>query len=522
MTATASIAHARFSEDANRLRILDAVKELAKAPFTVQDVVARTGLPPYEVESGLAKVVRDYTSDIDVDEAGNLVYRFPEGLAAREDIVKADAARRRKAAFKQGLIAFFKAWTVAMVIVYFVIYVVLLVAFLVALSSANKDRRSSSSSSSSRGPFGGGFGLWTLGSPWGYGGYGSWSSRRDRRRWNRDVEDQLNKGQDPYRMDKSEAPKKPSLAERTWFHLFGTEGIKRNPLEQEKELLTYIRAKKGFITNADIIALLGVTYDQADAIGTRLVATYEGEMDLTDEAIAIYRFPNLMLTGAPEVALQAPQLGYLWQVRQKEQALRSSPSNVVPILNIVNIVLAFVTLGVIMPFFGWEGWGTRIGLVFFPLLFSLTFLVLGMRRKLRDVANASQYKKDSMRIAIFQLLFTRKTAVRLPGDERALSAAGLGQWNAGELRNMLPSIAEELRGEVDDSGTQLSVPRIWDEMAAVQKVRAQTTSTAKVGRTVFSTREGVGDAVGDVAPSGAAPKDDLTQEIAELERQLSN
>ena len=186
-------------------------------------------------------MVRDYTSDIDVDDVGNLVYRFPEGLAAREDIVKADAARRRKAAFKQGLIAFFKAWTVAMVIVYFVIYVVLLIAFLVALASANKDRKSSSSSSS-RGPFGGGgFGWWSMGSPWGYGGYGSWSSGRDRRRWNRDVEDQLRKGQDPYRLDKSEAPKKPSLAERRWFHLFGTEGIKRNPLEQEKELLTYIR-----------------------------------------------------------------------------------------------------------------------------------------------------------------------------------------------------------------------------------------------------------------------------------------
>jgi len=90
--ATASLAQTRFSEDASRLRILDAVKELAKAPFTVQDVVTRTGLPPYEVESGLAKVVRDYTSDIDGDEVGNLVYPFPEGLAAREGNVQAGAA----------------------------------------------------------------------------------------------------------------------------------------------------------------------------------------------------------------------------------------------------------------------------------------------------------------------------------------------------------------------------------------------------------------------------------------------
>jgi len=521
--ATASLAQARFSEDASRLRILDAVKELAKAPFTVQDVVAKTGLPPYEVESGLAKVVRDYTSDIDVDEVGNLVYRFPEGLAAREDIVKADAARRRKAAFKQGLIAFFKAWTVAMVIVYFVIYVVLLIAFLVALSSANKDRKSSSSSSRGWGHGGGGFGWWSMGSPWGYGGYGSWSSGRARRRWNRDVESQIRKGQDPYRMDKTEAPKKPSLAERTWFHLFGTDGIKRNPLEQEKELLTYIRAKKGFITNADIIALLGVTYDQADAIGTRLVATYEGEMDLTDDGIAVYRFPNLMLTGAPEVAQQSAQLGYLWHVRQKEHILRTNPSRVVPILNIVNIILGFVTFGVIMPFFGWEGWGTRIALVFFPLLFSLTFLFLGIRRKVRDTARAGEYRRESMRIAIFQLLFNRKTAVRIPGDERNLSAAGLGQWTAAEVQEALPNIAADLRGESNEAGTELRVPRIWEEMSTVQKLRANAVSTAKVGRTVFTTRDDIGASpIGDVAPAGGAPKDDLSKEIAELERELQS
>jgi len=520
--ATASIAQATFSEDTNRIRILDAVKELAKAPFTVQDVVTRTGLPPYEVESGLAKVVRDYTSDIDVDEVGNLVYRFPEGLVSRPDIVKADAARRRKAAFKQGLIAFFKAWTVAMVIVYFVIYVVLLIAFLVALASANKDRKSSSSSRG-WGSGGGGFGWWTMGSPWGYGGYGSWSSGRARRRWNRDVEDKLSKGDDPYRMDKTEAPKKPSLSERTWFHLFGTDGIKRNPLEQEKELLTYIRAKKGFITNADIVALLGVTYDEADAIGTRLVATYDGEMDLTDDAIAIYRFPNLMLTGAPEVAQQSPQLGYLWQVRQKEHVLRTNPSRIVPTLNIINIVLAFVTVGVIMPFFGWDGWGTRIGLVFFPLLFSLTFLFLGIRRKLRDSAHAAEYKRDSIRIAIFQLLFNRKTAVRIPGDERNLAAVGFGQWSTGEVQAVLPGIAEELRGELNDAATELRVPRIWDEINTVQRLRAKAVSTAKVGRTVFSTRDDIGASpIGDVAPAGGAPKDGLSKEIAELERELQS
>lgn len=515
-----------LAEDNIRLRVLDAVKELAGRPFTVQDVVAKTGLPPYQAESGLSKVVKDYTSDLDVDEHGNLIYRFDPSLSARPDIVKADASRRRKEAFKNGLIAFFKAWTVAMVIVYFIIYITLLIAFLVALSRARDGNSSDNRRSSNWGGGGGGMWWFTWGSPFGYGGYGTHTSRRRRHEWNRETERQLREGQDPYRMDKSEAIKKPSLSERTWYHLFGAKGIKRNPLEQEKELVTYIRAKKGFITNADIIALLGVTYEEADAIGTRLVATYEGEMDLTDDAVAVYRFPNLMMTGAPEVQDQVAQLGYLWHVRQKEELLRKNPSRVVPVLNFVNIILAFVTWGIIMPYFKMDGLGFLIGLVFFPLTFSAIFLFLGMRRKLREAAGQENYDRDSQRIAIYRLLFTRRTAVKTPGDERALASLGFGEFPTEKWKAALPEVAEKIRGEVTDVGARLEIraERVWQEMAAVEKLRSQARSTQSVGRTVFSTRDIAGaSAIGDVPAAGAAKgggDQALADEIAKLEKEL--
>lgn len=517
----------QMNDDSLRLRVLDAIKALAGRPFTIQDVVAKSGLPPYQAEIELNKVVKDYTSDLDVDEHGNLVYRFDPALAARPDIVKADASRRRKEAFRNGLIAFFKAWTVAMVIVYFVIYVVLFIAFLVAVSKArgdNDDRRSSGWGS-------GGSWWFTWGSPFGYGGYGTHTSRRRRNEWNRETERQLEQGKDPYRFDKMEEPKKPSLSERTWYHLFGAKGIKRNPLEHEKELLTYIRAKKGFITNADIIALLGVTYEEADAIGTRLVASYEGELDLTDDAIAIYRFPNLMLTGAPEVQEQVAQLGYLWHVRQKEEMLRKNPSRVVPILNVVNIILGFVTAAVILPFFGWTGAGAYIGLVVFPLTFSAIFLFLGIRRKAAELAGKSNYEQDSMRIAIFRLLFTRRTAVKLPGDERNLAALGFGEFDSDKWKAAAPKVAEAIRGEITDVGARLEIraERIWQELAAVEKVRARATSSQRVGRTVFTTRDIAGASpIGDVGEVGApsatgksAGDQALADEIAKLEKELA-
>jgi hypothetical protein len=475
--------------DALRLRLLDAVRAMGGAAFTLADVVARSGVAPQFAEPALERLVRDYRSELDVDERGNLIYRFDPALSAREDIVAADAARRRKARLRAGLIAFFKAWTVAMVIVYFIVYVILLIAFLVALSRASDDRRRS-------GPrINLGWIRWgSWSTPWGYGGYGSYSGRRERHAWNRETERQLREGRDPYRMDTRAEQKKPGLAERTWYHLFGAAGIARNPLEREKELVTYLRAKRGFISNADIVALLGVSYDEADAIGTRLVATYEGELDLVDgpdgEPVAVYRFPNLMMTAAPEVAREVARLGYLWQVREREDLLRKHPSRVVPILNFVNILLGLFTAFVILPSFKWTGVGAYIGLVFFPLTFSAIFLTLGLRRKLREVAGAESYEKDSMRLAIYQLLFTRRAAVRLPGDERALAQVGLGEFDPRKLAEFAPSLAPLIRAEVKDVGGRLEIraPRIWAELATVERLRSKARSNDPVGRTVFSTR----------------------------------
>lgn len=521
----------QMSDDATRLRVLDAIRDL-KGPFTLPDLCARSGLPPHLAEPALSKLVAEYRSDLDVDERGTLIYRFDPALAAREDIVKADRGRRRKEAFKRGLIAFFKAWTVAMVIIYFIIYVILLIMMLAALAKASGDNNKRSSRRS------GGGSLWNWGGLWGSGGYGGWGSARNRRaerRWNRETERRINEGDDPYTTKDVEVPK-PSLTQRTWYHLFGAKGIERNPLEAEKELLTYLRAKKGLITNADIVALLGVTYDEADAIGTRLVATYGGEMDLTytsdNEPVAIYRFPNLMITGAPEVAIQPARLGYLWHVRKQEQALRDNPSRVVPTLNIVNMVLAVVILVFGFPILEIGGAGAVIGLFVFPMTFSVIFLVLGMSRAAGERRGKSRYERDSIRIAMMQLLFLRRTPIVIPRDEPTMLAAGLGKWQPGRVQAVAADIAAELRGEVvpRGDGLELRAPRIVQELVTVDRLRAHASSAEPVGRTVFTTREGVSgsNAIGDVAPPGQVAPEPVPQaeqaladEIAKIEKELS-
>jgi hypothetical protein len=515
MSSPDDVASARAalpSADAARLLVLDAVARLAaRGPLTLGDVVSGTGLAPHAAEPILSRLVREYACDLDVREDGTLVYRFDPALSAREDVVAADAARRRKAAVKRWLISFFKAWTVAMVIVYFVIYAIIVLS---ALMAASRGRNSNSNGSSSSSSLGRGLVLVLrafLSAPWGYGGYGSWHGQRARRTFAREVERRLAAGEDPYHLGDEAIGDKPSLAERTWFHLFGAAGLAPNPLAREKELLTYLRAKRGLLTNADIIALLGVTWQEADRIGTRLVATYDGEMDLTDSGVAVYRFPNLAPAVAPEISQEAPSLGYLWQVRAREQRLRDHPTYAMPVLNVVNIVLGVGISAVMLPNLQGAGFWTHFWLSWFPLAFSFLFLLLGVRRAARDAFDRPRRERADKRIAIFRRLFTTRRPVVLPRDAAAIAEAGFGSWGAAELEADLAEIAGELGGKLETTsgGVALRVDPLWAELAEAERLRAaMTTSATPVGRTVFSTREG----------HTSAEADALSDAIAALER----
>ncbi|MDP6944716.1 MAG: hypothetical protein QF464_11245, partial [Myxococcota bacterium] len=320
----------RVSDDNARLKLLDVIKA-QPGPFTVAEMVTRSGMPPDETERHLNVLVQDYESALDVTEDGDLIYHFDAALMARRDVVKADAWRRRRASLKRMFVGFFKAWTVAMVVVYTIIYVCLIMAAIIAASSQSSDRRRSSPM------FGGSFGRQLVFWHW----FDTWRWR-SRRRHVFLMDQRVFQGEDPYRLDarplfaSKKDPSKPTLVDRTWYHLFGSEGIERTPLEEEKELLTYIRAKKGLLTNADIMALLGVTYDEADNIGTRLVATYDGELDITDKGIPIYRFPKLLIAVTDDaqsnlntlVTRQEARHSYTWTVRERLHVLRSSSAGI--------------------------------------------------------------------------------------------------------------------------------------------------------------------------------------------------
>jgi len=476
-------------DDSARIHILDAIKA-AGGTVTVADVVARSGVPPADTERLLNKLVLDYESALDVDDNGDLLYRFDPALSARQDIVDADKKRRRRAALRDGFMRFFRVWTVAMVVVYTVIFALFIIA--IALRGANNINVGGGRGSRTRRGGQGASGLAIVFNILASNMTWRWN-RALRQKLRDDIRHRIDRGEDPFRWRETktaEEDSKPSIIDRTWYWLFGSAAIETTPLELEKTLITYVRAKKGLITNADIMALTGETYDNADAIGTRLCAAYGGELDITEDGIAVYRFKNLMLSAAPEVAEQVPRLGYLWQSRKHEHELRQNPSMLIPGLNAFNLVLSIVMYTTILPQLGWMSAPAIIVFSGIPLVFSTLFFLIGGIRMIREAAGREEYERDNLRIAMYRLIFAERRALSIPGDERLIGEAELGWWRDKVVIQHAPAIAQAIRGKVRqlaDGRTEISAQQIIDEITLVEQLRQATGSHLQpVGQTVFS------------------------------------
>ncbi|HRZ90875.1 MAG TPA: hypothetical protein P5117_15445, partial [Spirochaetia bacterium] len=115
---------------------------------TVADLVVRTGLPKYQVETEVRAVADEFGARLRVTESGEILYSFPRGLHSRYRGLGPTLKRLWKALRKgaAAVAAFlFKIWIVVMLVGYFVLFLALtlaaLAASIAAQTAGNRDSR---------------------------------------------------------------------------------------------------------------------------------------------------------------------------------------------------------------------------------------------------------------------------------------------------------------------------------------------------------------------------------------------
>ncbi len=370
-------------------RILASLKKRG-GMVTVGDVAGDTGLNYHEVELGLRRMLSLYKSHLDVDDDGNLRYRFDPSFIRRGD-EKGRLWHDIKQAAWTGFQWFFKIWIMVMLVGYTIIFVLLLLAMAVAAIAA-----SASSDSDGDGIIE--LPLYLLAR---FLEYFFWFSlfdddySRGRRRARRSRRRALK-----HRAGK-ERPEKP-VYQKIFDYVFGPKR-KSDPLQAQRAFAAFVRQMNGRVTAADWAARTGQSLDEADNALTAAIVRFNGDVDVTEDGVLVYRFDELMTTAGSGLgaALQAP--GRIWETRKTAPKFTGNEGGTntwITLFNLFNLGMGtWVLSGAfdqLAAMYGVQPLVT-IGLGIVPLVFSLIFFAVPAVRYLGQMGAKVAAERENRR-----------------------------------------------------------------------------------------------------------------------------
>jgi len=347
--------------------LLKAVRK-ARGRVTLGDAVAATGMGRNEVEAGLRALLETRRGNLEVGERGTLVYSFDPKLIRRDaDPFWIRVRRKSWELFSQA----FKVWIVLMLLVYFVVFVALLIAAIVASQSRGGGRGGRRIGGRHLG-FGGlrGFWFWYIfWSPgWGFGGrrrpyYGH--------RWER-----------RYASGKG-APRVPFI-KKVFSFVFGPDRPQPTQLQKDRSVLRLIRARQGVLTGTELVQHTGLPLQEAEGEMARLMVSHGGDVEVTQEGVLTYVFPELMLSAEGRVSEKEPDPA--WRRLEPPESVTGNEAKsnaIIAGINGFNLLAAATAPWFIFPRLGLAGELAWVGLVWIPLLFSAFFFAIPAFRALR-------------------------------------------------------------------------------------------------------------------------------------------
>lgn len=441
-------------------RILAALKK-RDGVATAGDVAADTGLGYADVETALRGMLSVYKSHLDVDDDGNLRYRFdPDFVRRGEDPARFwyDVRQTLYTGFKW----FFKVWIMVTLVGYTIIFILLLLALAIASIAA-----SASTDSDADGIIELPFYLLARTLEWLFwiSLFDDSSSRRGRRRRSR----------------RKKAKPDKAFYQKVFDYVFGPER-KSDPLKAQSAFTAFVREHDGRVTAADWSARTGQSLDEADNALTAAVVRFNGDVDVSNSGHIVYRFDELMVTARQQATQRGPDK--IWSSRAKMPKFTGNPSGTnvwITLFNAFNLFMSFGVLG-----FAGDAAAQGItvdpaimyGLGIVPLIFSIVFFAVPGIRYLGHLRKTSRAEKETRRRQEIQKIY------------RSVQGA---QAEPIELDDALSTeLAAAFDGEVkvDGSGRTFYV---FDELKAQLEagVRARDAAAGQVvfGQTVFSSDE---------------------------------
>ncbi|HLK38067.1 MAG TPA: hypothetical protein VKU41_15000 [Polyangiaceae bacterium] len=459
-----------------------------RAPLTVADAAAKSGLALRDAESGLTWLSKEYRGQLRVTADGDLVHIFPTGFSkpweTRDAIARAAGAVGHAA---MGVVRFVvRAWVTIVLVGYAAVFVALILGLAFA-RQGNDDRRGNDL------PGGaiayaffrvlGDALFWTF-HPWSpFAVAPMWEGPAYR----------------PARRARSDGV---PLYERVNRFFFGPTPAPEDPRAEEQRVLAAIRAGKGRIGLADVMRVTGLPRERADPLMAKLMLDYDGDVAVSEEGGIVYRFPAIRRT-AEAVSDTRPPPPAWTRAKPLPPLTGNSPGANLGIgaLNAFNLFVSLwaltndMTIERVVHLFDRiphpiADTGIPIALGIVPFVFSLVLFVVPAARALARPARERRAAEERGRLAVLREVVDR-VAAKQPVTDQAVKEA----WRQGAGRVPDPKRVDRelvaLGGDVaiDDAGrTRWRFVDLETEAAAVAAEReAASDEEARLGKVVFAT-----------------------------------
>lgn len=458
------------------VRLLEKKFRDVKGNFTLNDAAAVTGMAVDHAREALDAMMERYVCRLQVTENGDLIYSFGPSLQRRGSKTWRerldDVAEWAWKIFK----VIFKVWITITLVVYFVIFLVLLVALIVASSSGKGSRKSSINLGSVFNIFASIFRWQTVTSTIAYRTdrdglkYRSYESRRS----------PINEN-------------KKSFISSVYDFVFGPPRVETDPLANEKEVAAYLRQNKGILTPAELVALAGWKFSEAERFFSSCLVRFKGDPVISDQGVVYGRFDQI---GRTTGDVSDSKIEYYWDEYEPEYEITGNTGGRnfgIIFMNLFN--LAFASL------FTWAGvdqtgllqdnearW-VIVGLGWVPFSFSVIFFLVPLIRSFRVRRLRQERRRANIRKRIMRVVFKRPDyqvqveevvqGVNSDKTEKPLTEKEV----TNELHRMLGDFGGEMT--VAEDGTSVySFARILAEMSEAHAVRKERKEDKELGRTL--------------------------------------
>ncbi len=431
--------------------------ELVKV--TAADAVAMTGMPSDQAEPALKQLVAQYRSHLAVTEAGDLVYEFEPSLKRRDKVSLGEWVRRAGEQLWRGFQVFFKVWIAVTLVAYVVAFVAMMLALIFARQGNDRDDRR-----------GGGFGF-----PW---------------LWYWLLPDLAPTQVDRYGRQLRRKPPSKRFYHSVFDFVFGPTLPPLDPRETEKAIVAYLRDHGGRITASEVVALRGLSLADAEQELTRLMAEFNGEVEVSDDGTLIYVFQDLL------VSAEAAGAGWQYDFDTPEIHRRLTGNTTGANLAVGGFagfnLLGALTIGpTFLERFALAGDATANFFVsWFPLAFSSIFFAVPGVRWLKARGARRRLERQSIRRALMREIWTSLDGLdpKLLCETVAIRTATL----PAKVQKELDQVMVELDGDIDndaDGKVLYRFKRLSEERIAVERARLVSPAQPQLGNIVFSSEE---------------------------------